>query len=434
MREAKWPLRLAIVVSVVWAVIAYAFSYENERFSGTSFAVIGLIPLCVLWGLGWVVAGMFRHRKSPSLAFSAPEGAVTGATSTPAPTPTPAAVQDWEPSVVAPPLAGAWRRFFARTLDLYVWLIVVGFAVGILNARFGWSLLEFGGMPRSSQNTLNAILITPFALICDVLVYAAFGNSIGKGLLGVKVQTLNGAALPAQTYAMRTVDVWIRGLGLGIPIVALFTEIAAYRAVAGGGRTSWDIRYGCRVSRTPRKIGHYLVAVALFLGFVVVVGYGSKEEQRQRDAQNLPPVSWQNPVSGQAAVILPAGWRLLPRDSKLPLNTWLYVDATNQVVVGIGFEKTDVRLEEYADALLRGNPSLAIIRDGSVVAEGFRQVWTGSGTGIATGSTDVMTVRAHVFGGNGGFWRVFAAAPQGRDEGLAPEPDVFRAVLQTTTP
>ncbi|SKC69744.1 RDD family protein [Paraburkholderia hospita] len=438
MHEAKWPLRLAIVMSVIWGVIAYAFSYENERFSGASFAVIGLIPLCVLWGLGWVVAGMFRHRKSPTLAFSAPDGAVTGAASTPAPTPTPASTlapsRDWEPSAVASPLAGPWRRFFARTLDVYVWVLVVGFVVGILNARFGWSLLQFKGMSSSAQDTLAGVLFIPFALVCDVMVYASFGNTIGKGLLGVKVQTLDGSPLPARTYALRTVDVWIRGLGLGIPIVALFTEIAAYRALANGGRTSWDIKYGCRVSKAPRKIGHYLVAVVLFVLFILAMGYGKSMEQRQIDAQNQPPVSWQNPVNQQSAVILPGGWRLLPRNSKLPPNTWLYVDATNQYVVGIGFEQTNMGLEDYTDALLKGNPTLAIIRDGAVIADDSRRVWTGSGTGVATGSTDSMTVRAHVFGGNGGYWRVFAAAPQGQDQGIAQEQDVYRAVSQTTTP
>jgi len=435
MRDAKWPFRLAIVVSVVWAVIAYAFSYENDRFSGASFAVLGLIPLCVFWGIGWVLAGVFRQRAgrgaATAPAVAIPMGAVPAGTAADVAT---ESTQDWEPSTVAPPLAGPWRRFFARTLDLYVWALVLEFAVGVLSARFGWSLLEFKGMSPSSQDMLNGVLIIPFALFCDVLVYAAFGNSIGKGLLGVKVQTLDGTPLPARVYAARSVDVWIWGLGLGIPIVALFTELGCYRTVAKGERTRWDIRYACRVSKAPRRIGHYLVAVALFAAFVAALGYGKVEEQRQVEAQNQPPVSWQNPVTHQTAVILPAGWRLLPSDSKLPPNTYLYVDPTNQYVVGVGFEEANIGLEDYTDALLKGNPTLALIRNGGVNADGPRQVWTGSGSGVATGSNDAMMVRAHVFGGNGGFWRVFAATPAGREEGVAQELDVFQAVLQTTTP
>lgn len=62
MRNAKWPLRLAIVLSAIWAIIVYSISYENGRLSGGTFAVVGLIPLGVLWGMGWVVAGVFSQR------------------------------------------------------------------------------------------------------------------------------------------------------------------------------------------------------------------------------------------------------------------------------------------------------------------------------------------------------------------------------------
>ena len=439
MRETKWPLRLAVVISVVWAVVAYALSYGDSSFSGAAFAVLGLIPLCVFWGIGWVLAGVFRQRAgrveaaTPIAAPTGPEpaGAIAMTVMKGAPD---ELAQDWAPSTVASPLAGPWRRFFARTLDLYIWSLVVGFVVGILNARFGWSLLAFADMPSSSQDMLSGILIIPIAIVCDVLVYAAFGNSIGKGLLGVKVQMLDCAPLPARTYAARSVDVWIRGIGLGIPIVALFTELASYRALLGGKRTSWDIKYGCRVSRAPRKFGHYLTALALFLAFIAALGYGRMEEQRQKDTQNLPPVSWQNPLTRQTATILPAGWRLLPQSSNLPPNTWLYADATNQVVVGVGFEAANVGLDEYADALLKGNPTLAVIRNGSVVADGAGQVWTGSGAGVASDSTEAITVRAHVLAANGGFWRVFAAAPASHESDIALEPGVFRAVTRTLTP
>jgi hypothetical protein len=317
---------------------------------------------------------------------------------------------------------------------LYVWTIVAGLAIGILNAKFGWSLLDFNDMSSSSQDMLAGLILVPIALACDVLIYAAFGNSIGKGLLGAKVQTLNGSPLPAPLYAGRNFQVWIFGLGLGIPIIALFTEISGYRTVAKGERTRWDIQYGCRVSKSPRKAGHYFVALLLFIAFFVAVGYGKMMEQSQVTAQNQPPVSWQNPVTHLSAVILPGGWRLLPANSKLPPNTYLYIDSTNQVVVGIGFEATDMTIADYTDAILKGNPTLAVIRNGQVTTDGSRPVWSGSGAGVPDGSTDSVTVRAHVFNGNGGYWRVFAAAPQGHDEALAQEDEVYRAVMQTMPP
>ncbi|MFM0176455.1 RDD family protein [Paraburkholderia sediminicola] len=446
MRNAKWPLRLAIVLSAIWAIIAYSISYENGRLSGGTFAAVGLIPLGVLWGMGWVLAGVFSQRAERTKivmptapaepSFSTPVNAMP-ADALPATLPARDATEstvDWEPSVAVEPLAGPWRRFFARTLDLYVWTIVVGFVVGILNLKFGWSLLDFGNMPASSQDTLSGILMIPFALVLDALVYAAFGNTLGKGLLGVKVETLSGEPLPARSYVARNAYVWIFGLGLGIPIVALFTEIASYRTVAKGERTRWDLRYGCRVPKAPRRIGHYLVAVALFVAFIAVLGYGKMMEQNQVTAQNQPPVTWQNPITQKTAVILPAGWRLLPTSTKLPPNTYLYVDSTNQFVLGIGFEETDASLEDYAQALLVGNPTLALIRDGAVTTDSARQVWTGSGSGVASGMKDAMTVHAHVFAGDRGYWRVFEAGPEGREETSAQEVAVYQTVLQTLMP
>ncbi|MFM0033944.1 RDD family protein [Paraburkholderia strydomiana] len=446
MRNAKWPLRLAIVLSAIWAIIAYSLSYENGRLSGGAFALVGLIPLGVLWGIGWVLAGVFSQRAERAKIvmptapaepwFSIPVSSMP-VDASPATLPARDATEStghWEPSVAVEPLAGPWRRFFARTLDLYVWAIVVGFVAGLLNLKFGWSLLDFGDMPASSQDALSSILMIPFALVLDALVYAAFGNTVGKGLLGVKVTTLSGEPLSARTYAARNAYLWIFGLGLGIPIVALFTEIASYRTVAKAERTRWDLRFGCRVRKTPRKFGHYFLAVALFAAFIAVLGYSKTMEQKQVTAHNQPPVTWKNPVTQKTAVILPAGWRLLPTSTKLPPNTYLYVDSTNQSVLGIGFEQTDASLEDYAQALLLGNPTLAVIHNGTLTTNGARQVWTGSGSGVVSGMKDSMTVRAHVFAGNRGYWRIFEAGPEGRDESGAQEAAVYRTVLQTSVP
>lgn len=38
----------------------------------------------------------------------------------------------------------------------------------------------------------------------------------------------------------RSFLVWIRGLGLGIPIISLITEIVAYNHLLKFGQTSWD--------------------------------------------------------------------------------------------------------------------------------------------------------------------------------------------------
>ncbi|ONA19226.1 RDD family protein [Burkholderia pseudomallei] len=435
MAKTKWPLRVAIVSTVIWVFCAYALSYEyagyrSQHFSASHFVLFGLLPPSALWGVGWILAGVLgqrAERRQQDQPVSAVMVSDKNDTDPP---------QAWEPSFVPPPLAGPWRRFFARWLDIYVWACVVGIVAGILNTRYGWSLLAFKESTASDQRMLNAVVGCAVGMVCDVLVYAAFGTTLGKSLLGVKVQTLDGSPLPARTYAARNFNVWLFGLGGGIPGLALLTQWFSYRAVTQDSRTKWDIRYGCRVSSESRKIGHYVLAAVLFFGAIGLAAWGTVQEEQQQVAQNAPPPNWQNPISSQVATPLPAGWHQIKTPKNSPTNTWLFADAANEEVVGIGFEQTDLELADYVDALQKGVPMLAFIQNGTIVLEGSRQVWTGEGTGTTEGaSASRVVVRAHVFGGDGGYWRVIEIVPESRStDGAAQEPQVFRAVMSTTRP
>ena len=59
----------------------------------------------------------------------------------------------------------------------------------------------------------------------------------------------------------RDIAVYLRGLGLAIPLVSLFTLWIAYSKLKETGSTSWDTDKNCVVWHRPSGPGQYLLNV-----------------------------------------------------------------------------------------------------------------------------------------------------------------------------
>ncbi|WP_179403959.1 RDD family protein [Burkholderia guangdongensis] len=178
----------------------------------------------------------------------------------------PDAAPDSGPTDSRPPLPapGAWRRYFARTLDLLLWGFVVGLAAGVLNTATGTHLLHFGGN-RLVATTLAELSLLPIVLFIDAAVCAACGNSVGKALLGVRVTEPDGTRPSFRRYLRRNVSLWARGLAFGVPIARQLTMLISALTLSRGGTTAWDAALGFRVVRERCTVGHYAIAVALLV-------------------------------------------------------------------------------------------------------------------------------------------------------------------------
>jgi hypothetical protein len=103
-----------------------------------------------------------------------------------------------------------------------------------------------------------------------------FGWTPGKALLRVRVTNKNGSNLSFNQALSRSFSVWLNGLGTGlIPLVTLITNIKGYQHLSNKGVTKWD-RDG-RFKVTHRKVGitRTLITIAIFLGFIALVIYGT---------------------------------------------------------------------------------------------------------------------------------------------------------------
>jgi uncharacterized RDD family membrane protein YckC len=158
-----------------------------------------------------------------------------------------------------------WRRYWARALDV----TVSSFLVAVLVSALRPSLLAGLSLAAGGRWTILLILL-PFAMVMDTLVYWALGNTPGKAIAGIKVLEDGGRSpVSAAAYLRRNFGVYLFGLGLGLPLVSLITQIWSYRRAAAGEVVAWDRFSGSGVyvlsggeTRTWAAAGTYLLGIA----------------------------------------------------------------------------------------------------------------------------------------------------------------------------
>jgi hypothetical protein len=197
---------------------------------------------------------------------------------------------DWEPAdrcallqdgaplpAGAGPVAGAamgsahthpWRRLFARYIDVF--LLTIAFTV-LFAALVGFEMLAFAGAWLS-------ILILLLQVPIEALLLSSLGTTPGKALYGIGVAQSDGTPPPFDRALKRAFLVYLKGMGLGIPIVSLVTIIIGYRTLTRAGQASWDADTQLMVHHRALGAGRIVVLVvvwviiAFFLGLSIAGG------------------------------------------------------------------------------------------------------------------------------------------------------------------
>jgi len=154
----------------------------------------------------------------------------------PPPFPSPPPINDG--STAAPSIEGyrpsgaqarPWVRFWARLTDNFLFTFIGGFILGILYEP----VLKIG-------DVLLGIGLLFVYIFAEAIMLSSWGTTPGKALLRIRLRRQDGRKLSFSEGLMRAFHVWILGEGLGFPVVALVTEIIAYRRLRRKGRTTWD--------------------------------------------------------------------------------------------------------------------------------------------------------------------------------------------------
>jgi uncharacterized RDD family membrane protein YckC len=142
-----------------------------------------------------------------------------------------------------------------------------------------WVVIEAFFAPRglpgplqtiADSSVVSGVLILPLLMPFMALCIGATGSTPGKWAFGVRVLNSDGSPAGFGTALHRELGVWVYGLGLGIPIVTLVTQVIAYQTLTRNGRSSWD--EGSHT--TVRYFNHTLLTRLRAAAAVIVVVAG----------------------------------------------------------------------------------------------------------------------------------------------------------------
>lgn len=148
------------------------------------------------------------------------------------------------PAVAVDSTPHPWRRYFARMTDVMIFGMALGLAIGVAETDIS-----------AVSDVVLGLIVAFVWVFVEAVLLATWGTTPGKWMLSTTLRTTAGDKLGFPAALGRSLTVWIKGIGLGVPIVTLFTGVQAYKRLTEDGETSWDREGGFRVGHTPLTAG-----------------------------------------------------------------------------------------------------------------------------------------------------------------------------------
>jgi len=160
-----------------------------------------------------------------------------------------------------------WMRLLARALDYSLFFLVL-----LAIRKFFLGQLPFGKME-------NYIPFEFFVWIpIEALLLSTWGTTPGKFFLKTKLKQGKREKLDFMTALKRSFSVWLRGLGMGIPIFSFFCLLVAFNKLKMVHITSWDRDDHITVTHYP--IGKWRIYFVVFVAVSSILYY-YKEKQHE---------------------------------------------------------------------------------------------------------------------------------------------------------
>lgn len=154
-----------------------------------------------------------------------------------------------------------WLRWAARLIDFGCFCILLGIFT---------ELLAPGATTRINEYALNTIALALMVPL-EAMALSAFGTTPGKSLLRIRVANKDGSRLDFGTAFNRSVQVWMRGMAFGIPIIMLGTMAYAHSRLTNKGQTSWDENLGLTVTHAKVTTLGWIVLAVFFMMVLLAV-------------------------------------------------------------------------------------------------------------------------------------------------------------------
>jgi uncharacterized RDD family membrane protein YckC len=141
------------------------------------------------------------------------------------------------------------RRFFARWFDMLLW------SSGYL------CVLQLSGADLKSLMMsfwFNYTMMIVWLLIEAAMIHA-WGTTPGKALLGLRVRRADGTALPVGLSLLRSIRVYLMGMGMSHPLLLPLCHGFSWWFVRKHGAALWDGAVGVRVTMLPLQVWRWVL-------------------------------------------------------------------------------------------------------------------------------------------------------------------------------
>jgi uncharacterized RDD family membrane protein YckC len=156
------------------------------------------------------------------------------------------------PESDTPTAVRPWARYVAKIGDSLVFsllylplMMALGLALGSIAVASNDPDLQNLVLGTSP---LSGLFLAIFAWVIYLILYpvlealiiAVWSTTPCKALMGISVTSTNGSKLSFGQSLKRSYGAFLSGMGLGIPIIAIFAMFMSYGRLASQGVTSWD--------------------------------------------------------------------------------------------------------------------------------------------------------------------------------------------------
>lgn len=170
-----------------------------------------------------------------------------------------------------------WLRYFARILDYGLWNAFIQFILIVI--------VRMRPIPGNFLSSLITIVSTALFVPVEAWMLHKFGTTPGKWAMGIRLEYYQGGNLPYSEALNRSLNVYVCGAGLSIPVVQMVLYIlrycqltgrswrifARYNEVEGPQDMSWDASTEIIYEKRDWKRG---VALSLILAMTVLLTVG----------------------------------------------------------------------------------------------------------------------------------------------------------------
>ena len=132
-----------------------------------------------------------------------------------------------------------WRRYFARFIDTSLLSLLMIFGISVFVGVFLPNNAE--AFSKIVENKIMFCIIFFISWIpLEAILLFTIGSTPAKWLFGISVKTSSGQKLSFKQALKRSCLIAFQGYAIGIPIILLFTQAAAYDRLTKTGSTLWD--------------------------------------------------------------------------------------------------------------------------------------------------------------------------------------------------